>query len=201
MLGSKFKMKDLGSAKKILGMEITRDRSFRKLSLRQRDYLEKMLLKFGLNDLKPVATTLTSQFKLRSCTGKKADEEKVFMEKIPYANIVGFVMYAMICTHPDLSHGISVLSRFMADPDREHWYALKWLLRYIKGTLSKGLVFGNANYSEGDADIVTGYVDSDFAGCLDTQKSLIGYVFIVFGTAIGWKVSLQKVVALSSIEA
>ena len=45
--------------------------------------------------------------------------------------------------------------------------------------MNKGLVFGNENHSEDGADIVTGYVDSDFAGCLDTRKSLIGYVFTI----------------------
>ena len=65
-----------------------------------------MLLKFGMLSLKPVATPLSSQFKLRSSTDKKTDEEKDFMEKIPYANIVGSVMYAMVCTRPDLSHAI-----------------------------------------------------------------------------------------------
>ena len=64
------------------------------------------------------------------------------MSRIPYANIVGSIMYAMVCTRPDLSYAISLLSKYMADHCRDHWHALKWVLKYIKGTITKGLVFG-----------------------------------------------------------
>ena len=123
------------------------------------------------------------------------------MSKIPYANIVGSIMYAMVCTRTDLSHAISVVSRFMVDPCREHWFALKWLLRYVKGTANKGLVFGYDSSPVDCSDAVTGFVDSDFIGCLHTRKSLTSYVFTAYGTAISWKATLQKVVALSTTKA
>ena len=78
---------------------------------------------------------------------------------------------------------------------------MKWVLRYIKGTLNKGLIFGADTGYVSHEEVITGYVDSDFVECLDTRKSLTGYVFIAFGTAISWKAGLQKVVALSSTEA
>ena len=72
----------------------------------------------------------------------------------------------------------------MADPCKEHWYALQWVQRYFKGTLNKGLIFGADTGYVSHEEAITGYVDSDFAGCLDTRKSLTGYVFTAFGTAI-----------------
>lgn len=74
-------------------------------------------------------------------------------------------------------------------------------LRYIRGSVNKGLVFDGYKRALDTEDMLMGFVNSDYAGCLDTRKSLTGYVFTAFGTAINWKASLQKVVALSTIEA
>ena len=74
-------------------------------------------------------------------------------------------------------------------------------MRYVKGTIDNGLVFGKVRSDSRGNKVITGFVDSDFVGCLDSRKSLTGYVFIAFGTAVSWKASLQKVVALSSTEA
>ena len=75
------------------------------------------------------------------------------------------------------------------------------VLRYIKGTLDKGIIFGVNIEHVSSEKVIIGYVDSDFAGCLDTRKSLTGYVFTSCGTTISWKAGLQKVVALSSTKA
>ena len=63
------------------------------------------------------------------------------MVSVPYSSAIGSVMYTMICTRPDLAHSISLLSKYMSNPGRSHWDALKWLLRYIKGTVNEGLVY------------------------------------------------------------
>ena len=75
------------------------------------------------------------------------------------------------------------------------------MLRYIKGTIGKGLMFGGSKGVWRNEGVITGFVDSDFAGCLDSRNSLTGYVFTAFGTTISWRATLQKVVALSSTEA
>ena len=89
----------------------------------------------------------------------------------------------------------------MANPRKAHWQALKWILRYIKGSIGKSLVYGEVEGYQENTVVIEGFVDSDFAGCLDTRKSLTGYVFTAFGIAISWKASLQKVVALSITKA
>jgi len=83
-------------------------------------------------------------------------------------------MYAMVCTRPDLSHAVSVVSRFMSKPGKEHWQAVKWILRYVRGTMKTGLNFDGAK--EG-SEIISSYVDSDFAANINTRKSTRGLVF------------------------
>ncbi|XP_031287486.1 secreted RxLR effector protein 161-like [Pistacia vera] len=119
------------------------------------------------------------------------------MENIPYANVVGSVMYAMISTQPDLSFAISLLSRFMSNPGFEHWLALKWLFRYINSYVHVGLNYGKRYDS---LDLV-GFVDSDFAGDKDSRKSTTTYVFTLGGNCVSWKSQLQPIVALSTTEA
>lgn len=67
------------------------------------------------------------------------------------------------------------------------------MLRYLKGTVSLGIVYGRVNRS---SDKVLGYVDSDFAGDLDKRISITRYVYTLCGRAVSWKASLQSVVAL-----
>ncbi|XP_073278706.1 secreted RxLR effector protein 161-like [Primulina huaijiensis] len=126
-------------------------------------------------------------------------EEKKRMMHIPYANEVGSIMYGMVCSQPYLEHSISQISRFMADPGENHWEALKWTLSYLKGTSKLGLMF--QGQKENSSQPLEGYVDTDFSGNLDTRKSITGYIFTLYGTAISWKASFQSVVALSTTEA
>lgn len=89
LLNSEFDMKDLGQAKKILGMEVRRNKDKGALFLTQRKYLEKVLENFGMAYGKPVKTPLAAHFKLTSLQCPKSDEEKDEIAKIPYANVVG----------------------------------------------------------------------------------------------------------------
>ncbi|KAH9685060.1 hypothetical protein KPL70_013801 [Citrus sinensis] len=199
MLNSEFDIKDLGHAKKILGMEITRDRRKGTMFLSQKKYLEKVLNTFGMNNCKPVITPLASHFKLSNQQCPKTSEKKQEMSKVPYANAVGCMMYAMVLTRPDISHSLSLISRYMASPRKEHWRAAKWMLRYLNGTLDYGLLYGNGR--ETNEAGLWGYVDSDYAGDLDIRRSQTGYMFMLNGCLISWKASLQHVVALSTTEA
>jgi hypothetical protein len=197
-LNHEFDMKDLGPAKKILGMEIQRDRHAGTLFLSQKSYIEKVLERYNLNNCKPVATPFASHFKLswRQCPANEEDKE--YMSRVPYSSAVGNLMYAMICTRPDLAHAVSVVSRFMHNPGKEHWNAVKWILRYLKGTTDFGLLFDKNSVKTND---VIGFVDSDYAGDLDKRRSISGYIFSLCGSAVSWKASLQSVVALSTTEA
>ena len=142
LLGQDFDMKDLGAANRILGMEIHRNRSSRKLWLSQRDYVEKVLDKFGMRNSKPLSTPLANHFKLSSEQCLKTDKDIEDMSNVPYASTVGCLMYVMVCTRPDLVQAVSQVSKFMAKPGKQHWEVVKWIFRYLKGTSSYGNVFG-----------------------------------------------------------
>nr|XP_048322730.1 secreted RxLR effector protein 161-like [Ziziphus jujuba var. spinosa] len=125
----------------------------------------------------------------------KTPEEKELMSKKPYASAVGSLMYAMLCTRPDICHAVGVVSRYQSDPGVEHWIAMKYILKYLNRTRDYMLV-----YSSGSLETL-GYTDFDFQGDIDSSKSTSGYVFILNGGAICWRSVKQTYVADSTTEA
>jgi hypothetical protein len=80
------------------------------------------------------------------------------MSRVPYSSVVGSLMYAMVCTRPNIAHAVGVVSRYMNNPGKEHWEVVKWILRYLRGTATHALCFGGSN------TFIQGHVDSDMAG-------------------------------------
>nr|GEV97802.1 retrotransposon protein, putative, Ty1-copia subclass [Tanacetum cinerariifolium] len=197
-LSNKFNMKDLGAAKRILGMEIQRDRKIRKLTLSKTDYISKVLKKFNMSSCKPVPTPLAPHFKLSSHEFPKFEEDKKDMSRVPYSSAVGSLMYAMVCTRPNLAHVVRVVSRYKHNLGKMHWEAVKCIIRYLKRTSKIGLSFEKGRASPKG---VVGYVDSDYAGDLDARKSLSSYIFSHCGSAISWYSSFQAITTLSTTEA
>ena len=190
-------MKDLGPVKKILGMIVERNRSKSKLKIHQHDYLLKTVKKIGMIECKSVSLPLAGHFILSKSQCPSYESEYLKMENIPYANVIGTIMYSMISTRSDLAYSISLLSRFMSDPRKADWEALKHVLKYINGSLDVGL-----NYEKkGDTLNLVGFVDSNFAGDRDSHKSTTAYFFTLGDNCFSWKSQLQPLVALSSTEA
>lgn len=104
-------------------------------------------------------------------------------------------MYAMECTRPDIAHTVGVVSRFLENPRNEHWEAVKWILRYLRGTIGDYLCSGGSN------PILKGYTNVDIIGDLDNRKSITRYLFTFSGGAILWQSKLQKCVTLFTTEA
>ena len=115
--------------------------------------------------------------------------------KIPYASAMGSLMYAMVCTRPDIAYVVGVVSRFLSNPSKEHWVAVKWILRYLRGTSKFCLCYGNGKPE------LSGYSDADYAGDVDSRKSTSGCMMIFAGGAVSWQLRLQKCVTLSTTEA
>jgi len=138
---NKFEMKDPSACKKILGMEIHRDRRTGEFHLSQKKYLEKVLDRFNMSDCKSVSTPLVAHFKLSFDSCPKIEEEIEKMSDVLYSSAVGSLMYAVVCIRPDLSFVVSAMSFFMHNPSKDHWDAVKWILRYMRGSLNKYLVF------------------------------------------------------------
>ena len=120
------------------------------------------------------------------------------MSRVSYASAIGSLMYAMICTRPDISHVVSVVSRYIGHPGKMHQQTVKQILRYLQGTADIGLIYDRSSNTGSD---VAGYVDFDYAGDIDKRRYLTGHVFMLSGSAISWKVTLQSMIALSTIEA
>ena len=123
-LSAEFEMKDMGAAKKILGMKIRRERKERQIYLSQRSYLEKVISRFGMESAKPVSTPLAGHFRLSAVMSPSSEKEKMHMARVPYASVVGSLMYDMVCTHPDIAQAVSVVNRYMVEPGKKHWEAM-----------------------------------------------------------------------------
>ncbi|KAH9726277.1 Integrase catalytic domain-containing protein [Citrus sinensis] len=194
-LASEFEMKDLGDAQRILGMEIHRDKKNQSVWLTQKSYLKRVLERFDMDDkTKLVCTPLAPHFKLRSSSCPKSQEEGDYMARVLYASVVGSLMYAMVCTRPDISQAVSMVSRYMHNPGKNQWLEVKWILRYLYGTVDVGLLF-----KKDCGQQCVGYCDSDFAGDLDKRRSTTGYVFTLGGDPVNS--ILQSTIALSTTKA
>ena len=175
-------------------MRMTKDKKNKKLTLSQNEYIQKVLKIFNMQNEKPVSTPFASHFKLSKEMCPKTQEDMDYMSKVPYASVVGSLMYAMVCTRPNIAHAVGVVSRYMNNPGKEHWMVVKWILRYLRGTTYQALCFGGSNIA------LQGYVDADMAGDRDNRRSTTGYVFTVGGTDVSWVSKIQSVVEISTTE-
>jgi len=98
----------------------------------------------------------------------KTVNDREYISHFLYTSAVGSLMYAMVCTGPDLSQSVSMVSRYMHDPGKGHWEAVRWILQYIKDIVDVGFVLGE---DVDDKQECTGYVDSDYAGDFDKHWS------------------------------
>jgi hypothetical protein len=119
------------------------------------------------------------------------------MSHVPYASVVGSLMYAMVYTRLDIAQAVGVLRRYMSKPGKEHWTTIKRVFRYLRGTASYGLCYQGRLGLDRVVDI-HGFVDVNWVRDLDCRRSTSGYVFNLFGGAISWMRKRQVVVALST---
>ncbi|XP_047326735.1 secreted RxLR effector protein 161-like [Impatiens glandulifera] len=118
------------------------------------------------------------------------------MQKIPYASAVESLMYAQVCTRPDLAYIVRMLGRYLSNRGMDHWVAVKRVMRYLKRTKDYMLTYKKSDQLE-----IVGYSDSDFAGCQDSRRSTSGYIFMLAGGAISWKSVKQTLIASSTMAA
>lgn len=195
-LSNNFEMKDLGDASFVLGIQIHRDRSRGILGLSQKNYIEKVLKRFGMQDCKPGDTPVAKgdKFCLKQCPNNILEVNEI--QKIPYASAIGSLMYAQVCTRPDIAYIVGVLGRYLSNPGMDHWKAAKRVMRYLQRTKDYMLTYRRSDQLE-----IIGYSDSDFAGCPDSRKSTSGCIFMLSGGAISWKSIKQTLIDSSTMEA
>ena len=193
-LNKRFEMKDLGKLRFCLGIEIVWNNDG-SCNLQQRQYLLDVLERFKMTDCKPVSTPLQLGVKLSKsmCATSKKDRDD--MADVPYRSAVGSLIYLVTGTRPDIAVAVGEVSKYLENPGRLHWAAVKRILRYLKGTIEMSLRL------KPESTEVTGFCDADWAGDIDTRRSTTGYIFKFGGSPICWKSKRQPTVALSTAEA
>ncbi|KAI5330093.1 hypothetical protein L3X38_029490 [Prunus dulcis] len=183
----RYEMSDLGLLHHFLGMGILQ--TDQGVFIHQNKYAKSLLVKFGLEDCKPVSIPLPIGEKL-----KKVDESELADEG-DYRKIVGSLLY-LTATRPDLMYAASLLSRFMNSLTKRHMRVARRVLRYVQGTLSYDI-----EYVRNQSATFVGFCDADWAGSEDDSRSTSGYAFSFGSGAFSWASVKQNTVALSTVEA
>ena len=116
------------------------------------------------------------------------------MRPVPYTSAVGSLMYAMLCTRPDICYAIGIVSRYQSNPGLAHWIAVNHILKYLRKTRNYMLIYSGADLNP------IGYTDSDFMSDKDSRKSTSGSVFTLGGGAVVWRSVKQSSIANSNME-
>ena len=191
-LSSQFKMKDMGKLHYCLGVSVVQDEKEHCLWLHQKQYILNLLEKYGMTNVKPVATPLDINVKL-----EKDDGVSKPVDAVKYQSMVGSLLYAAIATRPDIAHAVGVVSKFNSKPTEAHLTAVKRIFCYLRGTVDLALKYQNVDKKFN----VVGYSDADWANDRDDRHSITGNVFKFANGAISWLSKKQAVVALSTAEA
>jgi hypothetical protein len=195
-LNAKYSMKDMGELRWLLGMEVIRDRAKSTITLSQRSYASEVLKRYKMDECKAVSTPAEPGTMLSKDMCPTTIEEISEMQDTPYSSAVGSIMYAMTGTRPDLAFALGQCCRYISNPGKEHWMAVKRVLRYLKGTLSAGLQYGKS-----EALTLEAYSDAGWGGPTGTGKSVGGWLILINGSPVSWSSKLQPIVTLSSTEA
>jgi hypothetical protein len=195
-----FPMKDLGPIRFYLGMKVDRNRELRTIQLTQTAAIDRILDEAKLTDCSPCQTPMEHGLQLEGVT-----EPSQVVNQKAYAHFNGRLLHLAINTRPDIAFAVSRLAQYTIKPNSQCWAALKRLIRYLKGTRTKGIIYGaQPNPVITDDNItchIKGYTDSDWVGDTSTCKSTSGYLFLGAGAPIAWESNKQPIVALFTCEA
>ncbi|POM81882.1 Integrase catalytic core protein [Phytophthora palmivora] len=176
----KFRLKDLGRVKHLLGIEINY-KPGKLLCISQTAYLERMLAKCGLAEAKPVRSP---QFHNERTLPIEKDLKLVSDAAVPFREMVGPLQYLVNCIRPDLANAVRTLGRYGSAYTKENFRQAQSVMRYPGGTKHFGLVYRFSNAPEGD-----------HAGCPETSKSVTGWGLRLNGNVWHWQSKKQSTVA------
>jgi hypothetical protein len=190
-IAKRWEIKDLGEVKKILGLEVTRNRAAKTIRIAQTGFIDEIVNEYGLADARPASTPAGSPASL-----EPTSESEKLADVGRYQRVIGQLMYLMRGSRPDICFVVSRLSRYVAKPAERHWKCAMHDLRYLKGTRELG-----TSYGPGSDPKLKGYVDSDYAGDRTDRKSTYGSVFMLYGGPVAWTSRKQQSVSTSTTEA
>ena len=107
----------------------------------QKEYTQKVLNCFGMTSTNQVCAPLTAPIRLSELNSTQLESKKKYISRVPYASVVGSLMYVMVCTESNLAQTINVVCRYMGNPGEENWQVMKHICRYLKGTTDIGLIY------------------------------------------------------------
>ena len=186
-----FDITDLGEASLYVGIQITRRRAERTISLSQSRYIDTILARFGMDTCNSVSTPLDANSIL-----SPAESDSDLISDIPYQAAIGSLMYAAIGTRPDISFAVQTLSQFNTAHTLAHWTAAKHVFRYLKGTRDFVITYGKTSEL-----VAHGYSDADWGQNRADRRSISGYAFLIANGIVSWSSKKQSTVALSTMEA
>lgn len=190
-LGKCFKVNDMGELTYFLGVKIIQNKEKGSIWIGQETYTESILEKYQMDRAKPAKTPVNVSQKLI-----QANEDDEEVDRMMYQSAVGSLLYLSTRTRPDIAYAVSTMAKFSSKPTKAHWTAIKRILRYLKGSVSYGLL-----YNCSDMRDCEGYSDADWGGDVNDYKSTSGYVFMYGGAAVSWKSKKQTSTSLSTAEA
>jgi hypothetical protein len=193
-LNACYSLTDLRPIHWLLGIKIICNRNMCIISLLQTSYVSVILSKFSLSDAKPVATPITPGAVFVKTDTPSDATAAARMNKVPYCEAIGSLMYAAVATRPDITFAISTLSQFLENPGEIHWEAVKRVFCYLAGTKHHSLTYGNEHHD------LLGYTDADGAS-QEHRHAISRLVFLIDGAAVSWTSRKQEIIMLSTAEA
>ncbi|KAH7460339.1 Retrovirus-related Pol polyprotein from transposon TNT 1-94 [Phytophthora ramorum] len=187
-LKTRFEMTDSGKCAFVLGIELV-DGPDGSVTMCQRRYVDDILKRFAMDECKAVVSPVDMSTRL-------VPSDAATKVNAPFREAVGALMHLMTATRPDIAYAVGYVSRFMENPQEEHWVAVKRIFRYLQGTKTHGICF-----KPGDKVDFRGYSDADWAGDLADRKSTSGYTFMLMSAPVSWGSKKQSSVSLSTSEA
>ena len=190
LLHSNIIMKDLGEMLKILGIRVEIDPQRDSIKLSQGHYINVLVKHFNLVEAPPVDTPVAHDIKTLlpwSASDHAPD--------VPYAQVIGSLMYAALGSCPDIAFAVQQLSCHTHNYTEAHWTAVKRIIRYLKGTRNRGITLCRSS----STPLIEIYADADFAGLADSH-SIGGYFCLYNGCVVARLSKKQTWIALLTTE-
>ena len=170
---------DLGELHWMLGIKVKRDQRGGTVHLSQCAYIDAILRRYHLSELKPLSMPMDHQVCLSTEQAPVSVADCAIMRDIPYREAIGALNWAALATRPDIAFTVATVAHFANNPGPAHWEAVKRIFRYLSGTRDLWLTYGE------ESSPLAGYADANGSMAKD-RRAISGYVFLIDGGAVSW---------------
>ena len=195
-LAREYDMKNLGKVKTIIGWQVTRDTAARTMKINQLTFIRDLIIEEGFTKCNANVIPMKAGSSIEM--PERDDYNKTDIHT--YQRLIGKLIYLVYKTRPDIAFAVGQLSRHNTNPRKRHLQAAKKFVRYLKGTMNLGLVYGQITARDSLPYGLIGYANSNFAGDPEDRKSVMGYCFFLNGAVVLWSRKNQRIVSTSTTE-